>query len=220
MNTDFSLKAFDFNKEVYLYNWIEIIDINGISYLGKNILLEHIVSKIDRSDLEVRPTTYIFNSHVGGVFPHKAKEMENSIYLLLRELKSCVQCCSRILVVVEELDRFFDFALNPGLLRSAFLELLMNLNKWKITLITTRQSLLEEWNKYKPIAHDGLRLQIVLGDRALKIANQIWGSTDNRYLWLVEQKRPCIVCNNNSVEVAIVPEIQLSKPNNSEENAN
>lgn len=203
-------KAFEFNKEACLCNWIEI---NGPIRSGKSILSQHIVSNFKLSNVNDYPVPYIyiFNSRIGGgLLPRKVKEMEESIYSLLEDLNAGFQYPSGILLVIEELDHFFDFATSPSLLRSAILEILANLKKWKITLVTTRQSHLDEWNRHKPIAHhsDSLRLQVTLGDRALEIARRLWGTADVRYIWLVEQDRPCIVCDSDSIRVAIVPEIK------------
>jgi KaiC/GvpD/RAD55 family RecA-like ATPase len=209
------LKAFEFNKELCLHKWIEI---NGSSGSGKSTLSQHIVSIFDSNNFDNVSNSYIFTSTIGGgLFPGKAKEMEESIYFLLRKLQAGNQFPSGLLLVIEELDRFFEFVSNPSLLRSVILELLMNLKRWKITFVTTRQSYLEEWNQHKRITYDSVRLQVTLGNRALKIASEIWGTTDIRYLWLSEQKHPCIICDEDSINVAIVPEIQTNKPNKEED---
>lgn len=183
------------------------ISINGYTCSGKSTLIRVISDKIASNAAHANVYTFDPSDGVGALIS-EAKKIEQAIISMQKKFKAGVQFRSQTLVVIHEWDALLHYADNRHQLCDAILELLL-LSKRKIIFLTATSGRGRSlFLRGSQAVLDTLRTDITLGHRALETARQLWGTADARYLWLLEQKRPCIVSDNNSINVAIVPEIK------------
>lgn len=192
------------------HTWIHIA---GYTCCGKSILLQAIVDNAVASD--DRPIVYTFNPQgMGDETIKEARRIEKSIYLLQRKCQDGLQV-RKVFVAIHEWHLLFSLASDPQRLYGAILDIFKNSRKWGVVFGITSQAidLTPVYDDLLRGTSDGMCLKIILGDRALETARQTWKTADARYLWLLEQKRPCVIYNNGTLIVTIVPEIPSNKPN-------
>lgn len=198
------------------YTWIHLA---GYTCCGKSVLLQAIVDNAVASD--DRPIIYTFNPQgMGDETIKEARKMEKSIYLLQRKCQDGLQT-RKVFVAIHGWHLMLSLASDPRRLYVAILDIFNNSREWGVVFGITIQAinLTPMYNNLLRGVSDGLCLKIILGDRALETARQTWKTLDARYLWLLDQKRPCVISNNGTLNVAIVPEIPTNKPKKQEQNA-
>jgi hypothetical protein len=190
--------------------WIHIIGYIGA---GKSVLLQSIVDNATASD----NCLLVYSFHPQGMEDEtikEAREIEKSIYLLHKKCQDGI-LAQKVFIAIHEWRLLFNLASDQGRLRDAILDIFWNSRTWGVVFgviseDTGRKSI---YNEIPRDTSDEMQVKLIVGTRALEIARQTWEVTDPRYLWLLQQNRPCIICRSNSIKLAIVPEIQASKPN-------
>lgn len=184
------------------YPWIHVV---GKTFSGKSALLQEIVASSDR------PIVFIFNPQRIGETIEEARKIEKSIYLLHRKCQDGLQV-PKTLIVIHEWWLLFKLASDRHRLHAAIADLFRKSKQWGVAFATASQTVeLEPVYGDRPCDTDSeAQVKIFLGDLAQEIARQTWKTTDARYLWLLKQDRPCVVCRNNSIELATAPEFQAN----------
>lgn len=186
------------------YTWIHIA---GYYFSGKSVLLQEIVNNAVANDKHL--LVYTFNPQgMGDKTIKDARRLEKSIYLLHRKCQDDLQD-RKVFIAIHEWHLLFNLVSDRERFYGAIVDIFRNSKKWGIVFAVTSQTV-----EVKPIygdipreTIDGMQLKIVLGDHALEVARKNWKTTDTRYLWLLQQERPCVICHNKSIELAIVPEV-------------
>jgi hypothetical protein len=214
--------------------WIHIIGYTGA---GKSVLLQSIVDNATAS----HDCLLVYTFHPQGMGDETIKEarkIEKSIYLLHKKYQDGL-LTHKTFIAIHEWRLLFNLVSDQQRLYDTILDIYRNSKNWGVVFGVTSQTIhlkpmygdglrdtgdrmylkavdvgnFKNLRGFRDIGDGPYLKKIILGDRALEFASQTWGKSDDKYLWLLDQDCPCVICNRYSIKFAITPNQNQNKEN-------